>query len=65
VHADCYRLREPGEALDLDFPELERRARLLIVEWPERAGAFAPRPDVHIHFSYGSGRESRMLERVR
>jgi tRNA threonylcarbamoyladenosine biosynthesis protein TsaE len=64
VHVDCYRLREPAEALDLDFPGLERRARLLLVEWPERAGDLAPPPDTHLHLAHAEDPERRVLERV-
>jgi tRNA threonylcarbamoyladenosine biosynthesis protein TsaE len=63
VHADCYRLRDPDEALDLDFPGLERRARLLLVEWPERAGPHAPRATAHIHLAHGDRPEWRLLAR--
>ncbi len=65
VHVDCYRLRDPAEALDLDFPELQRKARLLMVEWPEEAGGHAPRPDVHLHFAHTDQPEIRRLERLR
>lgn len=64
VHVDCYRLRSPDEAADLDFATLSRRARLLVVEWPEKAGAWAPPPDVHLSFSHGARPDRRLLERV-
>ena len=64
VHVDCYRLRDPDEAQDLDFPDLHRRCRLLMVEWPERGGVHVPRPDVHIHLAHGAGDAVRRLERV-
>ena len=64
VHADCYRLRDPDEALDLDFPELQRRARMLFIEWPERAGHLAPRPTAHIHLAYGDKPDRRLLARL-
>ncbi|MBE0594460.1 MAG: tRNA (adenosine(37)-N6)-threonylcarbamoyltransferase complex ATPase subunit type 1 TsaE [Gemmatimonadales bacterium] len=64
VHADCYRLREPAEAIDLDFPGLIRDARLLLIEWPEKAGPFAPAPDAHLHFAHAEQPEQRLLERV-
>ncbi|NIM47787.1 MAG: tRNA (adenosine(37)-N6)-threonylcarbamoyltransferase complex ATPase subunit type 1 TsaE [Gemmatimonadales bacterium] len=64
VHADCYRLREPAEALDLDLIALQRRARLLLIEWPERAGAYAPPPDAHIVLSHAHLPDRRVLERV-
>jgi len=43
-HLDCYRLRSPEEALDLDWESLVAEADALIVEWPERAGAWLPTP---------------------
>lgn len=64
VHADCYRLRSPDEALDLDFPELSRRARLLVIEWPENAGRHAPAPDLHLAFTHTDDPTRRLLERL-
>lgn len=64
VHADCYRLRDPAEALDLDFPGLERDARLLLVEWPERAGGYAPKPDLRLRFAHTDDHDRRILERI-
>ena len=63
-HVDCYRLRDPGEALDLDFPGLLRAARLLLIEWPERAGCYAPPADAHLHFEHGEAPDMRRLERL-
>lgn len=40
-HLDCFRLRRPEEAADLDWETLAG-ADLLLIEWPERAGAWAP-----------------------
>jgi tRNA threonylcarbamoyladenosine biosynthesis protein TsaE len=65
IHADCYRLHHAAEALDLDFPELERRARLLVLEWPERAGAYAPPPVVHLKFDHVADPTRRRVERIR
>lgn len=64
IHVDCYRLRTPDEALDLDFPELRRRARLLVIEWPERAGDYAPTPDLHLRLSHVADPARRGLERI-
>lgn len=64
IHADCYRLRTPDEALDLDFPELARRARLLLIEWPEKAGALAPKADAEIRFSHCGDPKRRLMERL-
>ncbi len=40
-HLDCYRLRDPESAADLDWEEFAR-ADALLVEWPERAGPWLP-----------------------
>lgn len=63
VHVDCYRLRDPEEALDIDFPELVRRARLLVIEWPERAGRHAPRADAHLELAYAERADRRHVTR--
>ncbi len=42
-HLDCYRLRHPDQAADLDWATLQA-ADLLLIEWPERAGPWAPPP---------------------
>lgn len=39
-HVDCYRLRSPEEARDLDWEGLVSGDALLL-EWPERAGGWA------------------------
>lgn len=65
VHVDCYRLRRPEEALDLDLPALAARARLLMIEWPERAGAFAPAPDLHLGLGHAVNPDRRTMERLR
>jgi tRNA threonylcarbamoyladenosine biosynthesis protein TsaE len=64
IHVDCYRLRTPDEALDLDLGALRRRARLLLIEWPERAGRYAPEPDLHLRLHHVPDPERRHLERV-
>ena len=63
-HADCYRLRVPHEALDLDFPGILRSARLLFVEWPDRAGSFAPSADASLAFFHCDDPAKRLMERV-
>jgi tRNA threonylcarbamoyladenosine biosynthesis protein TsaE len=64
AHVDCYRLRDPQEALDLDFPGLQRAARLVLIEWPERAGTLAPPPDAHLRFGHGENPNQRSVERL-
>jgi tRNA threonylcarbamoyladenosine biosynthesis protein TsaE len=62
VHVDCYRLRHPDEALDLDLVALARASRLTLIEWPERAGVHAPAPDVHLRFSHAGLPDRRLVE---
>ena len=64
LHVDCYRLRTPDEAADLDFDTLVRRARLLAVEWPERAGAWAPPPDAYLAFAHTDRPDRRTVQRL-
>ncbi len=64
VHVDCYRLRHPDEARDLDLGALARRARLMLIEWPERAGAHAPAPHCHLRLSHGDRPDRRILENL-
>lgn len=43
-HLDCYRLRSPEEAADLGWETLLEEGDAVLVEWPERAGAWMPVP---------------------
>ncbi|MFZ5624893.1 MAG: tRNA (adenosine(37)-N6)-threonylcarbamoyltransferase complex ATPase subunit type 1 TsaE [Gemmatimonadota bacterium] len=45
-HLDCFRLRSEEEAADLDWDGLIAEADVLLVEWPEHAGAWVP-PATH------------------
>lgn len=41
-HLDCYRLRSPDEAADLDWESLMREGDALLIEWPDRADGWLP-----------------------
>jgi tRNA threonylcarbamoyladenosine biosynthesis protein TsaE len=41
-HLDCFRLRSPAEAADLDWEGLLGEGDAVLVEWPERAGPWLP-----------------------
>jgi tRNA threonylcarbamoyladenosine biosynthesis protein TsaE len=41
-HLDCFRLSRPDEAADLDWEGLVGEGDAILVEWPERAGAWLP-----------------------
>src|SRR5204862_6445024 len=64
-HVDCYRLRSPAEARDLGFDDMVRDGAVVLIEWPERAGAWTPRLDRHFRLSYGDEADTRELEEVR
>lgn len=60
-HVDCYRLRAPEEAQDLDFAGMARDRGLVLVEWPERAGAWAPPPTHHLHLAHTDDPNVRLV----
>ena len=61
-HVDCYRLRHPDEARDLGFDDMVRERAIILIEWPERAGAWAPPLDRHFLLSYANDDASRMVK---
>lgn len=63
-HVDCYRLRHPDEARDLGFDDMVREGAIVLIEWPERAGAWAPPLDRHLQLSYDGDEARRVLEEV-
>jgi tRNA threonylcarbamoyladenosine biosynthesis protein TsaE len=58
-HVDCYRLRSPAEAQDLGFDDMVREGAILLIEWPERAGPWAPRLERHFRLSYCDAADAR------
>lgn len=48
VHADLYRLTDPEELEPLGLRDLHAPGHLWVVEWPERASAVLPEPDLHL-----------------
>ena len=63
-HLDCFRLRSPEEAADLDWEGLLREGDAILVEWPERAGAWLPRPTRRFRLHHLRDPERRGLEAV-
>jgi tRNA threonylcarbamoyladenosine biosynthesis protein TsaE len=51
-HLDCYRLKHPDEAADLDWESLLKDGDAVLIEWPERAGAYLPRPSLTCTLAY-------------
>lgn len=50
-HLDCYRLRDPDEASELEWEAMED-ARAVLVEWPERGAGWVPAATHTIHLSH-------------
>lgn len=60
-HVDCYRLKSPDEAHDLDWETLAA-AEVLLIEWPERAGEWSPRPSRKVSLAHTANPELRRVE---
>ena len=63
-HLDCYRLKRPDEAADLDWETLLAEGDAVLVEWPERAGPWLPRPTRRIRFLHLPDESLRGLEEL-
>jgi tRNA threonylcarbamoyladenosine biosynthesis protein TsaE len=61
-HLDCFRLRVPDEAADLDWEGLLRDGDAILVEWPERAGPWLPNPIRKFRLHHLPDPERRGLE---
>jgi tRNA threonylcarbamoyladenosine biosynthesis protein TsaE len=63
-HLDCYRLRDPEEAADLDWESLQRDGDALLIEWPEKAGAYVPPPTRRFRLHHLPDFDRRGLEEL-
>jgi tRNA threonylcarbamoyladenosine biosynthesis protein TsaE len=61
-HLDCFRLRSPEEAADLDWEGLVAEADAILVEWPERAGDWIPEAGRRFRLYHLPDPERRGLE---
>lgn len=61
-HLDCYRLTRPEEAADLDWESLLSEGDAMLVEWPERAGAWLPPPTHRFRLHHVPDESRRGLE---
>jgi tRNA threonylcarbamoyladenosine biosynthesis protein TsaE len=61
-HLDCYRLRSQDEAADLDWEGLLREGDAVLIEWPERAGAWVPAPTRRFRLHHLADPDRRGLE---
>jgi tRNA threonylcarbamoyladenosine biosynthesis protein TsaE len=63
-HLDCYRLKRPDEARDLDWETMLGEADAILVEWPERAAGWLPPPTARLRLVHGTDPDRRGLERL-
>jgi len=61
-HLDCYRLRSPDEAADLDWEGLLAEGDAVLVEWPERIGAWLPTPTRRFRLHHVADPDRRGVE---
>ena len=61
-HLDCYRLRGPDDAADLDWESILREGDAALIEWPERGGAWIPAAQFRLALAYAEDPELRTLE---
>ena len=61
-HLDCFRLRSPEEAADLDWEGLLAEGDAILVEWPERADGWIPSPTRRFRLHHLPQPELRVLE---
>jgi len=58
-HFDFYRFSDPREWLDAGFRELLVEDAVVLIEWPERAAALLPAPDLDILLTYAGADTER------
>lgn len=61
-HLDAYRLRTPDEAADLDWERLLTEGDAVLVEWPDRLGAWLPTPTRRFRLHHVAEPDRRGLE---
>ena len=61
-HVDCYRLKHPDDARDLGFDDMVRERAIVLIEWPERAGPWAPPLDRHFRLAHDPDPTIRRVE---
>ena len=61
-HVDCYRLARPEEAHDLELLGRPLQQHSLLIEWPERAGEWAPRATRRVVLGHTSNPDLRRVE---
>jgi tRNA threonylcarbamoyladenosine biosynthesis protein TsaE len=60
-HLDLYRLSGPQDLQNIGWDELVQAHALVLIEWPERAGALVPRLHVPIELQIVDGDDTRRI----
>jgi tRNA threonylcarbamoyladenosine biosynthesis protein TsaE len=61
IHFDLYRMASPEEFLEAGFREEFNESNVCIVEWPEKAEAVLPPPDMNVFLNVsGQGRDVKL-----
>jgi tRNA threonylcarbamoyladenosine biosynthesis protein TsaE len=64
-HLDCYRLRHPDEAADLDWETMLAEGDAVLIEWPEKAGSYVPPATLRLRLAHvPENHELRQLEEI-
>lgn len=63
-HVDCYRLRTPEEAQDLDWGGLVAEGDAILIEWPERARPWLPVPTHRFRLAHEADPDRRTVEEL-
>lgn len=61
-HLDCFRLRSPAEAADLDWEGLVAEGDVLLVEWPEQAAGWVPPATHRMRLAHVADPDRRAVE---
>jgi tRNA threonylcarbamoyladenosine biosynthesis protein TsaE len=65
-HFDFYRFEKSEEWVNTGFREYFSERSVCLVEWPEKVGAFLPKPDVRIELQMaGTGRDATIIAGTR
>ena len=60
-HLDFYRFGDSKEWLDAGFRDILQKDAIVLIEWPEQAGAHLPPPDLNFFLEYAeTGRTARL-----
>lgn len=62
AHFDLYRLDDPEALFDIGFEEYLDGKRVVLIEWPERAGGYLPAQYLHVMIQGGGTERQIMIE---